>query len=116
MKIADFSPSNKYHPGEKLKTFCGRPAYAAPEVFLGSMYLGLPVDVSSLGVILYVLVTGSKTFQGRDYWKMRQSVLTGHYYVPDYLSYEKRTLITSMLTLNPTDRATLHHLRQHPWV
>ncbi|CAI9157711.1 unnamed protein product [Rangifer tarandus platyrhynchus] len=110
------SLSTEYHPGEKLNTFCGSPAYAAPEVFLGPMYSGPPVDVWSLGVILHVMVTGYEPFRGQDYWKMRQSVLTGRYYVPDYLSYEIRTLIASMLTLNPMDRATLHHLRQHPWV
>ena len=116
VKTADFTLSYDYCPGEKLGTFCGTPAFTAPEIFLELMYLGPPVDVWSLGVILYVMVTGFEPFQGRDYQEMKQSVLTGYYYVPDDLSKEIRTLTASMLTLDPTTRATLPHLRQHPWV
>ena len=116
VKTADFTLSYDYCPGEKLGTFCGTPAFTAPEIFLELMYLGPPVDVWSLGVILYVMVTGFEPFQGRDYQEMKQSVLTGYYYVPDDLSKEIRTLTASMLTLDPTTRATLPHLRQNPCV
>ncbi|OWJ99253.1 hypothetical protein Celaphus_00010005 [Cervus elaphus hippelaphus] len=120
VKIAHFSLSYDYCPGEKLGTFCNTPAFAAPEIFLELMYLGPPVDVWSLGVILYIMVTGFEPFQGQDYQEMKQSVLTGHYHVPNDLAIivnsKHATLIASMLTLDPTTRAPLPHVRQHLWV
>lgn len=66
IKIADFGFSNYFSNSQKLDTFCGSPPYAAPELFLGRKYEGPEVDVWSLGVILYTLVSGTLPFDGKN--------------------------------------------------
>ena len=52
VKILGFGLSNEYNPREKLDTFCGTAAYTSPELVLGWNYMGPPVDVWSLDVVL----------------------------------------------------------------
>lgn len=62
VKIADFGLSNIMTDGNFLKTSCGSPNYAAPEVIGGKLYSGPEVDVWSCGVILFVLLCGKLPF------------------------------------------------------
>ena len=45
IKIVDFGLSNFYYKGSFLKTACGSPCYAAPEMIAGKPYVGLRVDL-----------------------------------------------------------------------
>ncbi|VDD82010.1 unnamed protein product [Mesocestoides corti] len=116
LKIADFGFSNNYSSGRKLDTFCGSPPYAAPELFLGRKYDGPEVDVWSLGVILYTLVSGSLPFDGKNLKELRECVLRGSYRVPFYMSHECEMLLRKMLVLNPTKRASLLDIMKDKWL
>ena len=63
LKIVDFGLSNIYKTQEKLKTPCGSPCYAPPEMIRGESYHGLKTDIWSLGVILYAMVNGCLPFE-----------------------------------------------------
>nr|XP_047912547.1 serine/threonine-protein kinase MARK2-like [Anser cygnoides] len=107
IKIADFGFSNEFTFGNKLDTFCGSPPYAAPELFQGKKYDGPEVDVWSLGVILYTLVSGSLPFDGQNLKELRERVLRGKYRIPFYMSTDCENLLKKFLILNPTKRGTL---------
>ena len=62
VKIADFGLSNEIQDGDFLKTSCGSPNYAAPEITEGFYYSGPEVDVWSCGVVLYVMLAGQLPF------------------------------------------------------
>ena len=58
IKIVDFGLSNTYKDLETLKTACGSPCYAAPEMIAGKRYYGSNVDIWSCGVILFAMICG----------------------------------------------------------
>ncbi|XP_046974587.1 MAP/microtubule affinity-regulating kinase 3-like isoform X4 [Vanessa cardui] len=116
IKIADFGFSNEFTPGAKLDTFCGSPPYAAPELFQGKKYDGPEVDVWSLGVILYTLVSGSLPFDGSTLRELRERVLRGKYRIPFYMSTDCEHLLKKFLVLNPAKRASLESIMRDKWM
>ncbi|XP_073690288.1 MAP/microtubule affinity-regulating kinase 3a isoform X2 [Garra rufa] len=116
IKIADFGFSNEFMVGNKLDTFCGSPPYAAPELFQGKKYDGPEVDVWSLGVILYTLVSGSLPFDGQNLKELRERVLRGKYRIPFYMSTDCENLLKRFLVLNPAKRGTLEQIMKERWI
>lgn len=116
IKIADFGFSNYYNPGTKLDTFCGSPPYAAPELFQGKQYDGPEVDVWSLGVILYTLVSGALPFDGTNLKELRERVMRGKYRIPFYMSTECEQLLKRFLVLIPSRRSSLLDAMSDPWI
>uniref|UniRef100_A0A6I8Q8P6 non-specific serine/threonine protein kinase n=1 Tax=Xenopus tropicalis TaxID=8364 RepID=A0A6I8Q8P6_XENTR len=116
IKIADFGFSNEFTVGNKLDTFCGSPPYAAPELFQGKKYDGPEVDVWSLGVILYTLVSGSLPFDGQNLKELRERVLRGKYRIPFYMSTDCENLLKRFLVLNPSKRGTLEQIMKDRWI
>lgn len=104
IKIADFGLSNRMKDGNFLRTSCGSPNYAAPEVISGSLYAGPEVDLWSCGVILYALLCGSLPFDDENIPSLFKKIKGGIYTLPGHLSDEARDLISRMLVVNPLKR------------
>ncbi|CAM4688221.1 unnamed protein product [Caretta caretta] len=116
IKIADFGFSNIFTPGQLLKTWCGSPPYAAPELFEGKEYDGPKVDIWSLGVVLYVLVCGALPFDGSTLQNLRARVLSGKFRIPFFMSTECEHLIRHMLVLDPSKRLSMEQICKHKWM
>ncbi|XP_030744241.1 serine/threonine-protein kinase SIK3 isoform X1 [Echinops telfairi] len=116
IKIADFGFSNHFTPGQLLKTWCGSPPYAAPELFEGKEYDGPKVDIWSLGVVLYVLVCGALPFDGSTLQNLRARVLSGKFRIPFFMSTECEHLIRHMLVLDPSRRLSMEQICKHKWM
>lgn len=115
VKIADFGLSNIMTDGNFLKTSCGSPNYAAPEVISGKLYAGPEVDVWSSGVILYVMLCGRLPFDDEFIPALFKKISNGVYTLPNYLSPGAKTLLTRMLVVNPLNRITIHELMEDEW-
>ncbi|GAC72266.1 serine/threonine protein kinase [Moesziomyces antarcticus T-34] len=115
VKIGDFGLSNIMTDGDFLKTSCGSPNYAAPEVISGRLYAGPEIDIWSCGVILYVMLCGRLPFDDEYIPTLFKKINNGIYTLPSYLSQEARHLLSQMLIVDPVKRITIHEIRQHPW-
>ncbi|KAL4903930.1 hypothetical protein BDW74DRAFT_155656 [Aspergillus multicolor] len=115
VKIADFGLSNIMTDGNFLKTSCGSPNYAAPEVISGKLYAGPEVDVWSCGVILYVLLVGRLPFDDDYIPALFKKIAAGNFHMPTYISSGAARLIRSMLQVHPVHRITIEDIRDDPW-
>ncbi|KAI0795053.1 hypothetical protein C8Q75DRAFT_748694 [Abortiporus biennis] len=115
VKLGDFGFTREFDKSVLLETFCGTTGYAAPEMLLCKKYLGPEVDVWSLGVILYTLLTGTLPFDDDDDSIMREKVIIGEYEDPDWLSDEARDLIKNILVVDPAKRLSIAQILAHPW-
>lgn len=117
IKISDFGLSRFVKPGTDLvDTPCGSPCYASPECISGRSYNGYTTDIWSCGVILYAMLTGQLPWTKRNQTQLFQQIRRGEYTIPDFLSYEARNMIKSLMTVNIQDRYTVDEALNDPWL
>ncbi|KAF7329140.1 Non-specific serine/threonine protein kinase [Mycena kentingensis (nom. inval.)] len=116
IKIIDFGLSNLYDPVAHLSTFCGSLYFAAPELLNAKVYTGPEVDVWSFGVVLYVLVCGKVPFDDQSMPALHAKIKRGLVEYPVWLSSECKHILSRMLVTNPTLRAPLSEILNHPWM
>ena len=110
VKMIDFGLSNYQEDGKMRSTFCGTPAYAAPEMILAQKYAGPEVDVWSLGVVLYAML--SKEFP----FKNVADIIHGRFENLSTVSPECSDLLSKMFVVDSNERITLAGIRAHPWI
>ncbi|GAB6028463.1 hypothetical protein CHUAL_002623 [Chamberlinius hualienensis] len=102
------------------KTFCGSPAYAAPEILSGTPYDPRLCDVWSLGCILFILVTGIMPFSDRNLKTMLENQQNKVINFPH--DFDRKTgnlakhLISRMLEPQVVKRIRIEDISKHPWM
>ncbi|XP_015908145.1 serine/threonine-protein kinase NIM1 [Parasteatoda tepidariorum] len=117
IKVGDFGFSTRVqNPKEQLLTFCGSPPYVAPEIFQNENYVGSSVDIWSLGVLLYFMVSAALPFKGDTVSVVKRKILAGHYSVPKFITQECTDLINGLLQLDPSKRLTCNQIKSCQWL
>lgn len=118
IKIADFGFACNVEGEHSLHGLCGSPGYVAPEIIKEKDGYGLAVDMWSMGVILYILLTGIPPFTGDSDEESFALTLRGHYDKANLedISDAGRDLVAKCLTYNPSKRITADAALDHPWL
>lgn len=116
LKVIDLGLSACYEGLSTLKTFCGSPCYAAPEMVEGkTSYLPLQADLWSCGVVLFAMLCGHLPFCDTDTHVLFKKILACNYKLPAYLSPHAQDLIQKLLVKAPEQRISLEEIREHSW-
>lgn len=115
LKIVDFGLSNMYEKNQLLKTACGSPCYAAPEMIAGKKYHGIRTDIWSSGVVLYAMVCGYLPFEDPKTSNLYKKIMNAQYTLPKFLSSDCKDMLTRILNTNSEERYKISDIRGHPW-
>lgn len=115
--LVDFGMAIKFHEGTKMNTQVGSPSYVAPEVLKGS-YTEV-ADLWSLGVIMYILLSGEPPFYGDTPSQIMRKVREGVYSMDQqswrFVSEQGKDLVQKLMDPDPVTRITLEEALAHPW-
>ncbi|XWS12504.1 hypothetical protein CRYUN_Cryun37aG0094900 [Craigia yunnanensis] len=118
LKVSDFglsAVSDQIRQDGLFHTFCGTPAYVAPEVLARKGYDAAKVDIWSCGVILFVLMAGYLPFHDHNVMAMYKKIYKGEFRCPRWFSPELIRLFTKLLDTNPETRLTIPEIMESRW-
>ncbi|XP_072967417.1 CBL-interacting protein kinase 19-like [Typha angustifolia] len=118
LKVSDFglsAVSDQLRQDGLLHTFCGTPAYVAPEVLGRKGYDGAKVDIWSCGVILFVLMAGYLPFHDQNVMAMYRKIYKGEFRCPRWFSSDLSKLLSRLLDTNPETRITIPEIMDNRW-
>ncbi|PKU82449.1 CBL-interacting protein kinase 19 [Dendrobium catenatum] len=118
LKVSDFglsAVSEQMRQDGLFHTFCGTPAYVAPEVLSRKGYDGAKVDVWSCGVILFVLMAGYLPFHDQNVMAMYRKIYKGEFRCPRWFSSDLTKLLSRLLDTNPQTRITIPEIMENRW-
>ncbi|NWR04560.1 KPSH1 kinase, partial [Promerops cafer] len=119
--ITDFGLASARKKGDDclMKTTCGTPEYIAPEILVRKPYTN-SVDMWALGVISYILLSGTMPFEDDNRTRLYRQILKGKYSYSGEpwpsVSNLAKDFIDRLLTVDPSDRMTALQALKHPWV
>ncbi|CAH8355451.1 unnamed protein product [Eruca vesicaria subsp. sativa] len=118
LKVSDFGLSavaEQLRQDGLCHTFCGTPAYLAPEVLTRKGYDAARADLWSCGVILFVLMAGHIPFYDKNIMAMYKKIYKGEFRCPRWFSSDLVRLLNRLLDTNPDTRITIPEIMKSRW-
>jgi len=119
LKIADFGLARLLQEDSMASTTCGTPGYVAPEVLMQMPY-GKECDYWSIGVVTFILLSGTPPFYEEDNFALFEQIKACKY---DFdvetwqnVSAEAKDFVTKILVADPKVRMNCETMLQHPWM
>lgn len=117
VKVIDFGCSVEFNKDDIQDEKIGTPYYIAPEILKG--HYDKKCDLWSIGVILYILLTGYPPFNGEGNKKILDKVSKGVYKTNrkelKKVSKNAKDLISKLLTFDHKKRITSTEALEHQW-
>ncbi|XP_010274456.1 PREDICTED: CBL-interacting serine/threonine-protein kinase 12-like [Nelumbo nucifera] len=118
LKVSDFglsAVSDQIRQDGLFHTFCGTPAYVAPEVLARKGYDAAKVDIWSCGVILFVLMAGYLPFHDQNIMAMYKKIYKGEFRCPRWFTPELIQFLSRLLDTNPLTRMPIPEIMENHW-
>ncbi|XP_036408929.1 serine/threonine kinase 17a like [Megalops cyprinoides] len=119
IRIVDFGLSRRMDNVKEVREILGTPEYVAPEI-LNYEPISTATDMWSIGVLIYVMLTGESPFLGEDkqetFLNISQVNVDYSQDVFEGVSSLAIEFIKSLLVKNPRKRATAEDCLKHPWL
>lgn len=119
IKLADFGFATRVYAPNSLTKQCGTPFFVAPEILMRSPY-DQAVDMWSVGVIIYLLLSGNLPFMGRSQRELFKAIVVGKFDFPreDWkdVSETAKDLIRGLLVTDPAKRMTASKAMASRWI
>ena len=119
--IADFGYAAIMNEDELMQDLLGTLHYVAPEILLKKPY-GKSVDIWALGVILFIMLTGSFPFRHENHAELFRSIVRGElslgrdHEIWTQMSDEAKDLLRNLLVVDPSRRYNISQVMLHPWI
>ena len=118
IKLLDFGLSTHFNEFKSLVSPVGTPYYVSPEVLKGDY--NKECDMWSIGVITYILITGTPPFQAESMTDIYKQIIAGDFYFYDEdwrdISPEAKDFVSKLIQQNPKLRLTPDMALRHPWI
>ena len=113
LKIIDFGLTHEYNEDISLKTKCGSPSYAAPEILKGYQYDGFKTDIWSCGIVLYAMLSGFLPFEGETNKILFKNIIKCEVNLNHIKDEEIKDLIKNLLNPDPKSRIDIKDIKKH---
>lgn len=118
LKVSDFglsAVSDQIRQDGLFHTFCGTPAYVAPEVLGRRGYDAAKVDIWSCGVVLFVLMAGYLPFHDQNIMAMYKKIYKGEFRCARWFTPDLIKLLNRLLDTNPETRIKIPEIMETKW-